>query len=319
MLLSILIILLALALLAKGGDLFVDSSLNIGRALRVPRFVIGGTLVSLATTMPELVVSTVASSVNDPGIAIGNAIGSCICNVGLIVGTVALVSSPIRVVRWDFIKRVAWMASAGALVVIFTWNRALSRPLAAVLLMLALAYLAWDYFGIRRQQGMAIDDDLEERGGLVRPLGQFGLGLLLIVGGSWLLVDSGQLLAESLGVPSGIIGLSVVAIGTSLPEFVTGLSAARKGVPDLSLGNIIGANVLNLFLVVGLSGAINPLALDCFTQLYSYSWLGIFFVAVTGMGFRTGCFDRRDGLFLLGLYVCYVTGLAVVPMVAPAL
>ena len=319
MLLSILVIILALAFLAKGGDLFVDSSLTIGRVLRVPRFVIGGTLVSLATTMPELVVSAVASSVNDPGIAIGNAIGSSICNVGLIVGAVALVSPPIQVVRSDFIERIAWMGSAGALVVIFTWNRTLSQPLAAVLLGLALAYLVWDCLGIWRQPGMAIDGNLEERDGFVSSLGQFGLGLLLIVGGSWLLVDSGQLLAELLGVPSGIIGLSVVAIGTSLPEFVTGLSSARRGVPDLSLGNIIGANVLNLFLVVGLSGSIRPLTLDPVTQFYSYGWLGIFFVVLTGMGFRRGCFDRRKGVFLLGLYACYVIGLVVVPMVAPAL
>ncbi|MDP7339357.1 MAG: hypothetical protein QF786_08585, partial [Vicinamibacterales bacterium] len=100
----------------------------------------------------------------------------------------------------------------------------------------------------------------------------FALGAALIVVGSRFLVDSAQSLAAALGVPSIISGLSVVAIGTSLPELVTGVSAARKGVPDLSLGNIIGANVLNLYLIVGLSGMINPLTLDRFTQFYSYGW-----------------------------------------------
>ncbi|MCY4510469.1 MAG: hypothetical protein OXG35_26455 [Acidobacteria bacterium] len=100
----------------------------------------------------------------------------------------------------------------------------------------------------------------------------------------------------------------------SLPELVTGVSAARKGVPDLSLGNILGANVLNLYLIVGLSGTINPLSLDVFTQVYSYGWLGVFFAAVLGLTARTGHFHRRGGLLLLALYVVYVTGLVLVPV-----
>ena len=313
-----LFILLALALLAKGGDLFVDSSLDIGRLLNVPRFVIGGTLVSVATTMPELVVSTLASSAGDTGIALGNAVGSSICNVGLIVGTVALLT-PIRVDRLDFLRRVIWMVAAAVLVVIFTANRTLTRTPALVLLVGGFFYLAWDYFGIRRQQATPYSEDPGDFDGFLRAVLRFGFGLLLIVAGSWLLVDNGQDLAVALGVPSAIIGLSLVAIGTSLPELVTGISSARKGVPDLSLGNIIGANTLNLFIVVGAAGMVSPLKLDYFTQSYSYSWLGIFFAAVIGLAVRTGRIHRRSGLFLLVLFVVYVAGLVVVPMVASAL
>ena len=315
---SFLFILLALALLAKGGDLFVDSSLDIGRLLNVPRFVIGGTLVSMATTMPELVVSTLASSAGDTGIALGNAVGSSICNVGLIVGTVALLT-PIRVDRLDFLRRVLWMVLAAVLVVIFTADRTLTRTPALVLLVGGFFYLAWDYFGIRRQQTASYTEDPGDFDGFFRAVLRFGCGLILIVGGSWVLVDNGQGLAVALGVPSAIIGLSVVAIGTSLPELVTGISSARKGVPDLSLGNIIGANTLNLFIVVGAAGMVGPLRLDHFTQTYSYSWLGIFFAAVIGLAVRTGRVHRRSGFFLLGLFVVYVAGLVVVPMVAPAL
>ena len=138
MLYDIVLIVLGLGLVAKGGDLFVDSSIYIGQALRIPRFVIGGTLVSLATTTPELVVSAMASSVGDTGIALGNAVGSCICNIGLIVGTVSLLT-PVEVEKRDFVRRAAWMVSAGVLVVVFTWDRTLSRPLAAILLALAFA------------------------------------------------------------------------------------------------------------------------------------------------------------------------------------
>ena len=143
MLYDVVLIVIGLGLVAKGGDLFVDSSISIGQALRVPRFVIGGTLVSLATTTPELVVSAMASGVGDSGIALGNAIGSCICNIGLIIGTVAILA-PVEVEKRDFVSRAAWMVSAAVLVVVFTWDRTLSRPLAVLLLTLSFAYLAWD-------------------------------------------------------------------------------------------------------------------------------------------------------------------------------
>lgn len=310
---DIVLIVIGLVLVAKGGDLFVDSSIYIGQVLRIPRFVIGGTLVSLATTTPELVVSALASRVGDSGIALGNAVGSCICNIGLIVGTVALMT-PVEVEKRDFGRRAAWMVSAAVLVVIFTWDRALGRPSAMLLLTLSFAYLAWDFLGIRRQRAETFDGDAPDRSGLNKEIALFALGAILIVIGSRLLVDSGQSLAATLGVPSIIIGLSVVAIGTSLPEFVTGVSAARKGVPDLALGNIIGANVLNLYLIVGLSGTINPLTLDLFTQFYSFGWLAVFFVAVIGLVSGSGHFHRRGGLLLLGLYVAYVAGLVIVPM-----
>ena len=143
-------------------------------------------------------------------------------------------------------------------------------------------------------------------------IGWFALGAAFILVGSQLLVDSGQSLAVAFGVPSAIIGLSVVAIGTSLPELVTGVSAARKGVPDLSLGNIIGANVLNLYMIVGLSGVITPLLIDRFTQLYSYGWLGVFIAATIGLSVRSGRIYRGTGIVLLSLYAVYVGGLALI-------
>ena len=317
MLFDVILILIGLGLVAKGGDLFVDSSIYIGQALRVPRFVIGGTLVSLATTTPELVVSAMASRVGDSGLALGNAVGTCICNIGLIIGTVAFLA-PVDVERRDFVRRAAWMVSAALLVVAFSWNGTLSRPLAVVLMTLSVVYLAWDYLGIRRRRAEAVEGEGPDTSGLRRAVTQFLFGAVLIVSGGRLLIDSGQSLAAALGVPSIIIGLSVVAIGTSLPELVTGVSAARKGVPDLSLGNIIGANVLNLFLIIGLSGTINPLTLDRFTQFYSYGWLAMFFAAFIGLA-TTGRLHRRGGLLLLGLYIVYLAGLIVFPLLGVAI
>ena len=315
MLYDILLIAVGFALVAKGGNLFVDSSIHIGRALRIPRFVIGGTLVSLATTAPELVVSVTAASMGDSGIALGNAVGSCICNIGLIVGLVAIIM-PVEVDRPDFIRRAAWMAGGGVLVVAFSWDGSMERMYGLLLLAGAVAYLAWDLAGIlrSRRQSASEAEDPDAAEGLGAAVGWFAVGAVCVIVGSRLLVTSGQGLAAALGVPSAIIGFSVIAIGTSVPELVTGVTAARKGVPDLSLGNILGANVLNLLLVVGLSGTIQPLQLDAFSQLYGFPWLGIFFVAVIGAVLRFGVVRRAAGIALLLLYALYVIGLVSLPV-----
>ena len=311
---DIFLLIIGFVLIAKGGDMFVDSSVHIGRALGIPRFIVGGTLVSLATTTPELVVSATASGVGDSGIALGNAVGSCICNIGLIVGTVAILV-PVSAGARDFANRALWMSAGGVLVVMFSLDRTLSRPLGALLLVLAAAYLLWDYQSIRRLRAGRdrTPPSAEERAALVRSISTFALGAGLIIVGSRVLVTSGQSVAAALGIPSAIIGFSVVAIGTSLPEFVTGVSAARKGVPDLSLGNIIGANVLNLFLIVGLSGTIQPLELDGFTQWYAFPWMAVFFGTLIFLVRRNGHVGRRAGLGLLGLYLAYSLGLVTLP------
>ena len=137
----------------------------------------------------------------------------------------------------------------------------------------------------------------------------------MVIIGSRILVISGISIATAIGIPSVIIGLSIVAVGTSLPELVSGISASRKGVPDLSIGNIVGANVLHLALIIGLSSLIHPLTLSRFTQLYSLSWLVVFIAAMIFM-FRSGhVVSRKEGFVLLGLYIGYIAGLIVVPMV----
>ena len=146
MMIDSLFIVVGFALVAKGGDLFVDSSIRIGKALAIPRIVIGGTLVSLATTAPELVVSVTAALRGDPGMALGNAIGSCICNIGLIVGAVALIV-PVDADRADFIRRALWMAAGGLLVVGFSWDLSMERVFGWILLAGAFGYLGWDLFG----------------------------------------------------------------------------------------------------------------------------------------------------------------------------
>ncbi len=305
-----LIFLVGLALMGRGGDLFVDASSQLSRALRIPRIVIGGTIVSVATTVPELLTSVQASLEADSGLALGNAVGSCITNIGLITGVVAFIM-PIEFDRSDVLKRSAWMVLGAVLIVFFSWDLTMSRTYAVVLLILTVLYLAWDVVGVIRSRADMNDKTADDNPKIRSAVGRFLLGAVFVAFGSKLLVDAGQNIAMALGVSTTIIGLSAVAFGTSLPELVTGVKAARRGMPDLSLGNIIGANVLNLLLIVGASGAITPLVLKPVSQQYAFPWLGLFFAVLLGVVIRHGVIRRAAGIGLLLLFTFYTVGLFV--------
>ena len=310
MVIESLIFLVGLVLMGRGGDLFVDASSQLSRALRIPRIVIGGTIVSIATTMPELLTSVQASLRGDTGMALGNAVGSSITNIGLIAGVVAIIM-PIEFVRSNVLKRSAWMVLAAVLIVLFSWDLTMSKTYAVVLFVLAFLYLAWDLVSVIRSRADMSGRTVDNNPKTPKAVGRFLLGAVFVTFGSYLLVDSGQNIAAALGVSTTIIGLSLVAFGTSLPELVTGIKAARRGIPDLALGNIIGANVLNLFLIVGASGAITPLVLKPVSQQYAFPWLGLFIAVLLGVVIRHGAIRRATGIGLLLLFTFYTIGLFV--------
>ena len=296
--------------MGRGGDLFVDASSQLSRAFRVPRFIVGGTIVSVATTVPELLTSIQASLDGDSGLALGNAIGSCIANIGLITGLVAIIM-PIEFDRSDVLKRSTWMMFAAVFIVIVSWNLKISFAYAVVLLIFTGVYLVWDVFGVVRHRSKLDDQPGGDHPTMLSAVGWFLLGAVFVGFGSKLLVDAGQNIAVALGISTTVVGLSFVAFGTSLPELVTGVKAARRGMPDLSLGNIIGANVLNLLLIVGASGVITPLVLEPMSQQYAFPWLGVFFVVLLGIIVRHGVIRRAAGIGLLLLFGLYSLGLFV--------
>ena len=310
MILDTALFVVGLVLMGRGGDLFVDASSQLSRAFRVPRFIVGGTIVSVATTVPELLTSIQASLDGDSGLALGNAIGSCIANIGLITGLVAIIM-PIEFDRADVLKRSIWMMSSAVFIVIVSWNLKISFAYAVVLLIFTVVYLAWDVFGVVRHRSKLVDEPIGDGPTPLSALGWFVLGAVFVGFGSKLLVDAGQNIAVALGISTTVVGLSFVAFGTSLPELVTGIKAARRGMPDLSLGNIIGANVLNLLLIVGASGVITPLVLEPMSQQYAFPWLGVFFVVLLGIIVRHGVIRRAAGIGLLLLFGLYSLGLFV--------
>lgn len=311
MMLHLLMLAAGLFFVIKGGDLFVDSSVAIARRFHIPRVIIGGTLVSVATTLPELVVSVTASMLHDSGIALGNAVGSAIANIGLIVGLTVFLSASVQMPKAEFRDRFYWMSLAACLVIFLSWNQTVGMLEGIFLFAFGIAYLIYNVWHISRAGGAAEKQQVfEEPGSAVQKSWlRFFLGAVLVVAGSRLLVYSGIKIATALGIPSVIIGLTIIAVGTSLPELVTAVTSALKGVPDLSVGNIVGANVLNLTVITGLSAWVYPLSLDDFMRFYSFPFLALFIVILGLLFLRSRMIFRGYGLVMILIYAGYVLGM----------
>ncbi len=313
---DVLLLALGLWLIIKGGDLFVASSVRIAGFLNVPRVVIGTTLVSLATTSPELVVSIVAGMKGESGLAVGNAVGSCMCNMCLILGIMAVIRSiGVRPTELK-IPLIAMFMFAGLLVML-TWNLELPRALGGVLVGMGAIYFVFDFIHHKRTsrpEDLAEARSIEAEATAGNPWLESGkgtalvflFGAVMVTIGSRLLVDSATGIAEAMGVPSIIIGLTVVAIGTSLPELVTAISSARQNVSDLAVGNILGANVANLTLIVGSAASFNVVTMDRVTQLLNFPALLLGMVIVLVMLCSERRISKREGGILIGYYAVYV-------------
>jgi cation:H+ antiporter len=327
MLLNLLMLLGGLALIVKGGDFFVAAAIRLAEFLRMPRVVIGSTLVSLATTTPELVVSIMAGLRGESGLAVGNAVGSCICNIGLILGVTAglkQVDVHFRALRTPLFA----MFGFGALLFLMTLDLSLSRWQGGVLLLAGLGYFAWDFWRHWRERK---PEDLAEAGAIktekstarwawvqtrTGTVVQFLFGAGIVVAGSRLLVEGAVGAAARLGVPSIVIGLTVVAVGTSLPELVTAVTSARKSVSDLAVGNVLGANIANLSLIVGAAAVIQSVGLDRLTQLFNFPALLAVMALLCWMLWSDRRVTRREGVTLLAVYGVYLAALVGITIAA---
>ena len=262
MVIPILLFILGLVLLIKGGDWFVDGATGIALRFHIPKLLIGATVVSIGTTLPEVMVSATSAVSGHGEMAYGNAIGSIICNTSLIAAlTVAI--RPSRAERKTLTLPVAFFFLAAVLYsAVAYFYGYFSRGVGILLLALFALYL---FLSIRRakqvpSQQEAEPEQFEKRSPLLKNILFLVLGAALIAVGADLLVDNGTLIAEQLGVPESVIALTFVALGTSLPELVTAITSLVKGHGSLSLGNVIGANLFNLVLVNGVSTVLSPFA-----------------------------------------------------------
>jgi len=261
MLIPVLLFMLGLLCLIKGGDWFVDGATGIARRFHVPELLIGATVVSIGTTLPEVMVSTTSALAGHGEIAYGNAVGSVICNTALIAALTVAVC-PGRADPKSLKLPVCFFFTAALLYALSAYLlRDFSRPFGLLMLAIFAAYM---FLTVRQMKNGPADASAHEEGEAMDPrraVMLLILGAVLIAVGADLLVDNGTLIAQAMGVPESVIALTFVALGTSLPELVTAITALAKGHGALSLGNVIGANLFNLVLVCGVSITLAPFRL----------------------------------------------------------
>ena len=267
MLVPVLLFIVGLLFLIKGGDWFVDGASALARRFHLPELLIGATVVSIGTTLPEVMVSTMSAVSGHGEIAYGNAIGSVICNSALIAA-ITIAVRPGKVDPKTLRVPVAFFFAAAAIYCVAAYAMGeFTRPLGFVMLAMFVAYMVANVLQMKKAPAAAeaeAEAEAESAGeemSLAKTLVLLVLGAVLIALGANLLVDNGTLIAQALGVPESVIALTFVALGTSLPELVTAITSLAKGHGALSLGNVIGANVFNLVLVSGVSVTLAPFSI----------------------------------------------------------
>ncbi len=309
---SLAAIVLGIALLVWSADRFVDGSASAARQLGMPPLLIGMVIVGFGTSAPEMAVSALAASQGSSGIALGNAYGSNITNIALILGLTALIS-PIVVHSQVLRKELPILAAVTALAAWQLWDGEISRMDAVVLLGVFGVLMTWAIWQGMRQKVDALASQTEHKLDsqpmpLRRAVFWLVVGLILLVISSRILVWGAVRLAHGFGVSDLIIGLTIVAVGTSLPELASSVIAARKGEHDIALGNILGSNLFNTLAVVGIAGAICPMTVG--PEVFSRDILVMAVLTVSlfvfGYGFRgTGRINRLEGGMLLASYIAY--------------
>lgn len=260
MFISVLFFALGLVLLIKGGDWFVDGATGIARRFRLPDIIVGATVVSIGTTLPEVMVSTTGALLGQGAMAYGNAIGSIICNTALIAAiSVTCNPGPVNVKTMKM-PVFFFFTSAAVYCLAAYWLGTFPRWLGIIMLAIFVGYLIANV-----RQGLRYPEETAEEAesatasrSLAMELVLLVIGAALIAYGANLLVEHGTIIAQKLGVPETVIALTFVALGTSLPELITTITSLKKGHASLGIGNVIGANVFNLVLVSGMAVTIAP-------------------------------------------------------------
>ena len=312
MLIPVLLFIVGLLFLIKGGDWFVDGASALARRFHLPELLIGATVVSIGTTLPEVMVSTMSALSGHGEIAYGNAIGSVICNAALIAA-ITIAVRPGKVDPKTLKIPVLFFFAAAAVYCVAAYGFGkFTRPMGFIMLAMFVAYMAANVIQMKNVPAEQHDDE-EEAMPLPKMLVLLVAGAVLIAVGANLLVDNGTLIAQALGVPESVIALTFVALGTSLPELVTAITSLIKGHSDLSLGNVVGANVFNLVLVSGVSITLAPFTVPQSATIFGMNsslvlelpvMLAVM-VLLTVPALLKGKLSRAQGVALLVIYAVF--------------
>ena len=315
---EIILIVIGFIFLVKGADLLVKAATSIAKKFGLSEMLIGLTIVAIGTSLPEIFITITSAIDGHSDLIIGNAIGSCICNFLFVIG----ISSLVRPVKFDnrIIKRHLPISIIAMLLLLFLGNTTklgethiIDRWQGIVLLLCTVIYIIYTIYEEKKLKDKKMDDEIikdvesKEVKSVCTIIAFFILGILGLKFGSDFVVDNSILIAERLGLSERFIGMTIVAVGTALPEIITGIIAARRNESDLLLGNITGSNIFNLCLLVGLGAIINPLT---FTTDFNSSIFVLIVVTVYLQFIATlnqhRELDRKRGILLIIVYIIYI-------------
>ena len=301
--LSAVLLLIGLILLCFGGNWLVSGGVTIAKKFRISNLVIGMTIVAYGTSTPELAAS-IAAAGDHSAIILGNIVGSNIANVGMVIG-VAAILVPLAVHKSVLRKEIPIMLGVSALLVLLSIDGELSQY-DGVLLLIGLGIFAvYTFRSALKQREKSKDDSNAPKNNIyLKSIGLIGIGIIVLYIGAILTVDNAVVIATEFGLSEKIIGLTVIAIGTSLPELITSLIAIRKGHSDIGIGNIIGSNIYNILMIMGVGAALGGVLITADVYV-DYAIMIIFSISLL-IGLKTKIINRTMGIVLATGYVLYL-------------
>ena len=305
MLFDVLFLMLGIALLYLGGEALVDGATALARRLGLSTLVIGLTIVAFGTSAPELAATLTATAEGAPELGLGNVVGSNIANIGLVLGLSAMLL-PLHTTTRFILREVPFMAGCSVLLIPILRDGVISRPEGLGLAGLLAVYLTSLYV-TSETKNQSEDEDLPS---IARALVFVLAGSALLLGGAKALVFGGTGIAQDLGVPERVIGLSIIAVGTSLPELASALAAARKGDCDMVLGNVVGSNVFNVLCILGITATAMPMHVDGAAIRVDLLAMLALSVAVPLLLWKGRRMARPEGIGLLIFWAVYIASLA---------
>lgn len=311
MFIKTILFLIGFVLITKGADIFINCTVDIGKKTKISEIILGATIVSFATTLPELTVSLFASLDGHTTMSLGNAVGSIICNTGLVLGLVAFIS-PFSVDKKMFFSKSVLLLICVILLLLLGIDKSITQTDSIVLLAMLAIYMYSNYKSVVEKGSKSrINNTSKVKGNnnlgeWVKIVLLFALGLIMMVLGSRLLVDNGVIIAEWIGVPQGVISLTVIALGTSLPELVSSLTAIKKNHHAISVGNILGANILNIVSVIGISSIPNDIPILSQNMRIDFPFMIVLLLILILPTIKKNKLYRFQGLIMLIVYLIYI-------------
>ncbi|MCI9977101.1 calcium/sodium antiporter [Clostridioides difficile] len=322
MFITVILFLVGFLLITKGADIFINCTVEIGKKTNISEIILGATIVSFATTLPEFTVSLLASIDGHTTMSLGNAVGSIICNTGLALGLVVFIS-PYNVDKKMFFSKSLLLIVSVIVLILLGLDGVITRGDSLLLIIILIFYMVNNYRSVvgkstknRNIKNSTIKDIPTKKSKnfrgfsvveILKILALFATGLIMMIIGSQILIESGVRIASFLNIPQGIVSLTIIALGTSLPEIVSSITAIRKNHHEISVGNILGANILNIVSVIAVSAIPNNIPILSQNRQLDIPFMILLLLIVIVPTLKSNRLSRIQGILMLFTYFLYIS------------